>query len=140
MGELLDVEELLELDTILLFRRFVGWQMDQLHGAAVAREAFVGSEIEDLLRADDMDRAETGAREKAEAGGADAAFEVEMLRHIVQVTTGRSDASSAAVGSGRREDYPETNRARSSYQARALHEPCTCEVRYGTQPWLDDTS
>ena len=37
MGELLDMEELLELDTILLFRRFVGWQMEQLHGAAHPR-------------------------------------------------------------------------------------------------------
>jgi hypothetical protein len=32
VGELLDMEELLELDTILLFRRFVGWQVEQLHG------------------------------------------------------------------------------------------------------------
>ena len=73
VGELLDVEELLELDTILLFRRFVGWQMEQLLGAAVAREAFVGSEIEDLLRADYLDGAGTGAPQNAEAGGTDTA-------------------------------------------------------------------
>jgi len=33
------MEELLELDTILLFRRFVHWQMVQLHGEPAAHEA-----------------------------------------------------------------------------------------------------
>ena len=40
--ELLKMEDLLELDTILLFRRFVAWQMSQLHGEGPARDAYLG--------------------------------------------------------------------------------------------------
>jgi hypothetical protein len=40
--ELLHMEDLLELDTILLFRRFVDWQMVALHGEAATREAYAG--------------------------------------------------------------------------------------------------
>ena len=36
------MEDLLELDTILLFRRFVAWQMSQLHGEGPARDAYLG--------------------------------------------------------------------------------------------------
>ena len=40
--ELLKMEDLLELDTILLFRRFVAWQMSQLHGEGPAPDAYLG--------------------------------------------------------------------------------------------------
>ena len=58
----------------------------------MAREAFVGSEIEDLLRADEGEGAGAGAQQSTEAAGADTAFDVEMLRHIVQVATVRARA------------------------------------------------
>jgi len=40
--ELLHMEDLLELDTILLFRRFVDWQMVSLHGEVATKEAYSG--------------------------------------------------------------------------------------------------
>ena len=89
--ELLEMEELLELDTILLFRRFVAWQMQQLHGAAAVRDAYVGSDIDDLRGplAEELDATAADPRAAASEATNDAAFEVEALRHIVQVATGK---------------------------------------------------
>ena len=64
----------------------------------MAREAFVGSEIEDLLRADEGEGAGAGAQQSTEAAGADTAFDVEMLRHIVQVATVRTRVLGLGLG------------------------------------------
>jgi len=59
--ELLTMEELLELDTILLFRRFVHWQMVQLHGEPAAHEAYLGGGLDqELLRVDESALSEPG--------------------------------------------------------------------------------
>mmetsp|Transcript_48904 Transcript_48904/g.163210 ORF Transcript_48904/g.163210 Transcript_48904/m.163210 type:complete len:1331 (-) Transcript_48904:21-4013(-) len=59
--ELLTMEELLELDTILLFRRFVHWQMVQLHGEPAAHEAYLGGGLDqELLRVDESAPSEPG--------------------------------------------------------------------------------
>jgi hypothetical protein len=53
--ELLHMEDLLELDTILLFRRFVDWQMRHLYGVERARQAYIGhSSLDaDAIRCED---------------------------------------------------------------------------------------
>ena len=43
--ELLAMEDELELDTILLFRRFVAWQMGRLYGADAARRGYLGTSL-----------------------------------------------------------------------------------------------
>ena len=69
-------------------------------GAAAAREAYSGSDIEDLrgpLADEEDEEVEINARTES-------AFEVEMLRHIVQVTTGKITANGAAERGGAASD------------------------------------